>query len=107
MKCWLHLLIPPCALLFQALPIVLIRLLASATYGKQRLLPEVWEWPASLFVIAACAAISILLGGGGVYLLLTRARLRTAIPLIALCCVPALIGGAVYLHATLIFLTLV
>ncbi|MBP8129786.1 MAG: hypothetical protein KA184_09415 [Candidatus Hydrogenedentes bacterium] len=107
MKRLLLLLFPICALLFQAAPVLLVRFLASLTYGRQRLLPEIAEWPVSLLGLTVCAAVSLILGGLGVYLLLTRFRLRVAVPVILVCCVPALIGGALYLQAVLVFLTLV
>lgn len=107
MKRLLCLLVPVCALLFQAAPILMIRFLSSVTYGRQRLLPEIAEWPVSLLGLTVCAAVSLILGSLGLYLLLTRFRLRAAVPIILVCCVPALIGGALYLQAVLVFLTLV
>lgn len=102
-----HLLVPLCALLFQPLPILFIRVAAASGFGAHRWLPEPWVWNASLAGLVVCAATSLLLGGIGAYLLLRRSRLLVAIPLIALCCMPALIGGAVYLRAILVFLTVV
>jgi len=102
-----NLLVPLCALLFQPLPILFIRVAAASGFGAHRWLPETWIWNASMAGLAACAAVSLALGGVGVYVLLRRSRLAVAIPLIALCCVPALIGGAVYLRAVLVFFTVV
>ncbi len=73
-----------------------------------------WERPLSLAGVALCAAVSLALGNLGVYLVLTRAwkppeertPLRNVAVIVALlCCVPALLGGATYLHALLLFLT--
>lgn len=107
MKRWWHLLLPVAGLLFQAVPLVFVHLVAALSYGAPRVIPEAFERPFSLAGLACCAGISILCGSFGAYGLLTRARLLLAIPLIAICCIPAAIGGAVYLHALLIFLTLI
>ena len=101
-----HLLIPLFALLFQIVPPLFLRVVAAMAYGQRPWLPESWERPVSLVGIALCAVICLLLGNLGVYTLLTRSRLRIAVPLIVLCCVPVLIGGAVYLHAIFVFLAL-
>jgi hypothetical protein len=103
---WL-LLIPVSALLFQAAPTAFIHLVARTVYAHPPYSGESWEWTASLVGLAACAGISILLGCLGVFTLLTRSRPGVAITMIVLCCIPALIGGAVYTYATLVFLTLV
>jgi hypothetical protein len=102
-----HLVIPVLALLFQFVPILFIRVVARMVYAEPRCLPESWAWTLSLLGLALCAGGSMLLGSLGVYALLTRSRLSTAVVLIVLFCIPALIGGAVYLHALLVFLTLV
>jgi hypothetical protein len=104
---WWHWLIPPAALLFQALPPLFIRYLPGLFYGEAPLLGEAWERPVSLAGIALCAAVSLALGNASVYLLLTRARKLVAAPLILCCALPALIGGATYLHALLIFLAVI
>ena len=65
---------------------------------------KTWERPASLLVLGFSAAVSLLLGSLGAYGLLTRARRGIAVVLIAGCCLPALFGGAVYLHGLLVFL---
>ncbi len=102
-----HLLLPASALLFQALPPLFIRLVSTLAYAKPPLLSATWERPLSLLGLSLCAGISLLLGNLGVYTLLTRSRRIIAIPLVILCCFPALLGGATYLHALLVFLTLV
>ena len=102
-----HLLVPVCALLFQPVPILFIRIIAWTAYGESRWLPESWVWTVSLLGLSLCATASMVLGSLGVYALLTRSRPVIAIVLIVLCCIPALIGGAVYLRAVLVFLTLV
>ncbi len=101
-----HLLLPASALLFQALPPLLILFISTLAYAKPPLLPTTWDRPLSLLGLSLCAGISLLLGNLGVYTLLTRSRCATAIPLIAFCCFPALVGGMAYLHALLVFLTL-
>ena len=102
-----HLLVPVLALLFQAVPPALLGGLAAAAYAEPRCLPEAWERPASLAVLALSAGVSLVLGSAGVYLLWTRSRPWTALLLTVACCVPALLGGAFYLHGLLVFLTLV
>lgn len=102
-----HLLIPVIALLFQVVPPVFLRVVPAIAYAEPQCMAESWERPVSLLGLAFCAGVSLLLGNLGVYELLTRSRLRTAIVLIVVCCIPALIGGALYGHALLVFLTLV
>ncbi len=99
-----HLAIPGIALLFQLLPPVLIGAVARAAYSEPRLLPEAWERPVSLLVLGFSAGVSFLLGSLGAYGLLTRSRPAVAWGLIATCCLPALLGGAVYLQGLLVFL---
>jgi hypothetical protein len=105
-KRW-HLLIAAFALLFQAAAIAFMHVVAQMVYASPPYTGESWEWTASLVGLATCAGISMLLGCLGVCALLTRSRLAVAIALIVLCCIPALIGGAVYAYATLVFLALV
>jgi hypothetical protein len=95
------------ALLFQLVPPLLLVLIARGAYAEPRWLSEEWERTASLVALGLSALLSWLLGSAGVYGLLTRARARVAVPLIALCCLPALLGGAVYLHGLLVFLAVV
>jgi hypothetical protein len=102
-----HVLIAVSGLLFQAAAIAFMHLVARTVYANPPYLGESWEWTTSLAGLAACAGISMLLGCLGVYALLTRSRPGAAITLIVLCCIPALIGAAVYTYATLVFLTLV
>lgn len=102
-----HLALAALALLFQAVPPVLIRLIAAVTYRQPFLMPEAWVWPVSMIGLAVCAAASIALGMTGTYLLLRRSRLRVAVPLIVFCCAPSLVGGSVYFLAVLAFLTVV
>lgn len=106
MKRWWYLLLPVAGLLFQAVPPVFVRVVAAMSYGTPRVIPEALERPVSLVGLACCAGIRILCSSLGAYGLLTRSRLLLAVPLLVACCVPAAIGGAVYLHALLIFLTL-
>ncbi len=99
-----HILVSLLALVFQTVPPLLLLLLAWAAYAGRWSCLQPWERPASLLVLGFAAAVSLLLGGLGTYGLLTRARLRTAVVLIVACCLPALFGGAVYLHGLLVFL---
>ena len=99
-----HIFIPVLALVFQIVPPVLLQLIAWSAYAGMGNWLQTWERPASLLVLGFAAAASLLLGSIGTYGLLTRARSGTAVVLIAGCCVPALFGGAVYLHGLLIFL---
>jgi hypothetical protein len=102
-----HLVVPALALLFQLVPPLLLWAVSAAAYGEPRLLPEAWERPVSLITLGFSATVSLALGSVGAYGLLVRARPGTAALLIATCCVPALLGGAVYLHGLLVFLALV
>ncbi len=99
-----HLVIPALALLFQLVPPVLLWAIAAAAYGDPRRLSESWERPVSILALGFSAGLSLLLGSIGVYGLLTRAGPIIAVLLIVVCCLPALLGGAVYLHGLLIFL---
>jgi hypothetical protein len=99
-----HLLVPVLALLFQLVPPALLWALSTAAYAEPRRLAESWERPVSLLVLGFSAGVSLLLGGIGVYGLLIRARPGIAVLLISVCCIPALLGGAVYLHGLLVFL---
>ena len=94
------------ALLFQTVPVLFIRLAARTAYGESPWIPESWVWPVSLVGLTLCAMIGITLANGAIYGLLTRFRLRVAIPFIILCCIPALISAMVYLRAVLVFVAL-
>ncbi len=99
-----HLVIPMLALLLQLLAPILLWAASTAAYAEPRWLSESWERPVSLVVLGFSACVSLLLGSLGVYGLLTQARLPVALLLILVCCMPALLGGAVYLHGLLVFL---
>jgi hypothetical protein len=96
--------IPVLALLFQLVPPAFLWALSTAAYAEPRRVPECWERPVSLLVLGFSAGLSLVLGSIGVYGLLTRARLTTALVLILVCYVPGLLGGAIYLHGLLVFL---
>jgi hypothetical protein len=102
-----YLVMPFLALLFQLVPPVLLYAISTAFYVEPRRLPESWERPVSLLTLAFCAGIGLALGSVATHGLLSRARPWLAWLLIAACCVPALIGGAVYLHGLLVFLAIV
>ncbi|MCW3054645.1 MAG: hypothetical protein JWN14_3815 [Chthonomonadales bacterium] len=97
--------LPLLALLFQAIPPLLFWAIANAAYAAPPRLTQAGERFLSLLTLALSAGISLSLGTFGTYRLLTRARLAVALLLIVFCCLPALLGGAVYLHALLVFLT--
>jgi hypothetical protein len=99
-----HWVIPLLALLFQLVPPALLWAVSTAAYAEPRQLPESWERPVSLLILGFSAGVSLLLGSVGVYGLLRRARPRIAVLLMVVCCLPALLGGAVYLHGLLVFL---
>jgi hypothetical protein len=99
-----HLVIPVLALLFQLVPPALLWAISTAAYAEPRRLSESWERPVSLSVLGFSAGVSLLLGSLGVYGLLRRSRLIVAVLLNLVCCIPALVGGAVYLHGLLVFL---
>jgi hypothetical protein len=105
-KQW-HVLLAVSGLLFQAVAIAFMHGIAQTVYENPPYSGESWGWMVSVMGLALCAGISTLLGGSGAYALLTRSRLAVAIALIVLCCIPALIGGAVYGYGLLVFLTLV
>lgn len=100
-----HVLVPAAALLFQLVSPLILWIVASFAYVQPNHQPQNWERPVSLLALFSFAAVSLVLGSVGVYGLLTRFRLRIAIPLIAICCIPALLAGAAYLHGMLVFLT--
>ncbi|HOZ46373.1 MAG TPA: hypothetical protein PLO37_14740 [Candidatus Hydrogenedentes bacterium] len=106
MKSRWHWELPVLALVFQGLAPALLWALPVLFYHDPPYLSEAVEWPVSLILIASFAILSLLLASIGAYGLLTRSSRRTAVALIVVCCVPAWIGGAVYLHALLVFLTL-
>ncbi len=106
MKGKVHLLLPAAAVLFQAVPPLFLRYMSAITYGPSHAAHAAWERPLSLLGMAGCAALSLFLGAAGAYFLLTRSRRFVAAPLILCCCFPALLAGAGYLHALLVFLTL-
>jgi hypothetical protein len=95
------------ALVFQVVPWAGFQFIANGVYGSSAWLSPERERPLSLSLLGASAIIGATLGGTATYLLFRRARLRVAIPLIAACCVPALLGSALYAHSLLVFLTLV
>jgi hypothetical protein len=99
-----HLWVAVAALLFQALPPLAISGLALATYGPAPRLSEAAGASLALWVLGLSAAVSLALGSAGAYGLLVRSRRWVAAGLIATCCLPALLAGAVYLRALLVFL---
>ena len=102
-----HLVIPVFALLFQLVPPLLVWAICTAAHGEPRYLAESWEQPLSLLTLGFSAGLSILLGSVSVYGLLSRGRPGIAVALILVCCIPAFLGGAVYLHGLMVFLTFV
>lgn len=102
-----HLLIPALALLFQVVPPLLLGWIAASTYLEPFRLSESWEHPLSLLTLVLSTVISFGLGSLGIYRLLMRAHVGIATLLIIFCCMPALLGGALYLHGLLIFLAAV
>src|SRR5262249_44836777 len=92
-----YLVVPVLALCFQLVPPVLLWAVSTSAYAEPRRLPESWERPVSLLTLGLSASVSLLLGSIGVYGLLIRARPKIAAVLIVVCCMPALLGGAVYL----------
>jgi len=100
-----YLALPLLALLFQAVPPLLLWAIATAAFAEPSRLSPGGERLLSLLTLLLSAGISLLLGSLGAYRLLTRARPVVALLLIVFCCLPALLGGAVYLHALLVFLT--
>lgn len=95
------------ALLFQPLPWLGFFGIAQSVYGDSPWLPAGSERPLTLSLLAVSALGSAALAGVATYLLLRRARLRVAVPLVLFCCVPAFLGAAVYAHALLVFLAVV
>jgi hypothetical protein len=102
-----YLILPVIALVFQIVPPLLIWVIANASYTEPRSLSQAWEDTVTPMALGMFAGAGILLGSFGAYGLLTRANPRTAVLMILFCCFPALLGGALYLHALLIFLTLI
>lgn len=99
-------LVPAAALLFQTVPVAFMRIVAWMAYGPLPCIPPSLTWPVSIAGLAVCAGVSLFLGSLGAYLALTRSGPKTAAGMITVCCLPSLAGGAVYLYAVLIFLTI-
>lgn len=102
-----HFIAAPAALVFQAAPILFVWHAPGMFYGGSAWIPEPWTWPLSLTALTLCALIGLVLSNCAIFGLLTRSRLRVAAPLIAVCCLPALIIGMVFLRAVLVFLAMV
>ncbi|HLX62668.1 MAG TPA: hypothetical protein VKX17_15425 [Planctomycetota bacterium] len=100
-----HVIVPPAALLFQAIPPLTLWLIARVAYVQPNHPPQNWERPVTLIALFVFSAVSFALSGFGIYGLLTRVRMSVAVPVIAICCFPALLCGATYLHGLLVFLT--
>lgn len=99
-----HLVVPALALGFQLVPPLLLWAISTSAYAEPILLSEALERTLTLLALGLSAGVSLSLGSVGVYGLLIRARPGIAVLLILVCCMPALLGGAVYLHGLLIFL---
>ena len=106
MRRWWHFVVPAAGLVLQLIPPFFFLAMGSATYGASGFLPENLGAGLSLLGLTMFALLSIAAGVCGLYGLLTRVRPAVAVPLVVICSVPALIGGAIYLHALLVFLTL-
>ena len=78
--------------------------LAVAAHAETPRLPEACVQPLSMLTLAFAAGASWTLGIAGAYGLLTRARPTVAAGMILFCCLPAILAGAVYLHAWLVFM---
>lgn len=98
---------PLFAIAFQAVPWVGFNLIARAVHAKSPLLSIDSERPLTLGLLVVSAVGSWLLGLIGTYVVLRHARPRAAAPLVVFCCVPALMGAALYSHALLVFLAVV
>lgn len=105
MKRYWYFLLPAAALLLQPFPLVFILRFPVYQYKFGGLVSEAWEWSASVAILGILAVAIVACGTLGAYFLLTRSRLRVAVPVIVLCCFPALTAGVFYLHTLLIFLT--
>lgn len=99
-----YLILPVLAVLFQLIPPSLLWVVSTAAYREPRWMSEAWEQPLSILILALSAGVSTTLGSLSVYALLRWARPRLAAIMIILCCLPALFGGAIYLHGLLVFL---
>jgi phosphoglycerol transferase MdoB-like AlkP superfamily enzyme len=99
-------LIPAAALFFAFIPIAFIHLIAWLTYKHAPWLSESQSWTFSLVGLFLLGLTAMALGGAGSYFLLSRTRPLVAVPVIILCCIPALVAGAVYLRAVLVFLAI-
>jgi hypothetical protein len=95
------------ALLFQAVPWAGFFWIANGVYGSVPSLSPESGRPLTLALLAISSILGAGLGTTATYLLFRRTRLRVAIPLITVCCVPALLGSVLYAHALLVFLTFV
>jgi len=95
------------ALAFQTVPWIGFQCVARAVHAGTPVVPIEAERPLTLALLAVSAIGSWMFGGLAAHLLLRRARLRVALPMLLLCCVPTLLCAALYAHALLVFLTLV
>lgn len=95
------------ALAFQVVPWGGFQIIARGVHGDPPSIALENERPFALGLLAVSAILSAALGMAATYRLLCEARLRVAVPLILICCVPALLGSALYAHALLVFLTIV
>ncbi len=100
-----HFILGPLALLFQAAPTAFIYLAPNLFYGVDASLPEHLLWMMSMTGLAILSLLGMTLCYFASYLLLTRSRRLVAFPMVALFCAPAFLIAAIYLTATLMFMT--
>lgn len=104
MKRYWPMLLPPSALLSQALSGLLVRLMPGFVYGDNPLVPERWLWFISTSGLMMGAVCGMVLGVVASYLLLTRFHVVPAGIMIALFCIPAWLLSVFFLQAALVFL---
>jgi hypothetical protein len=91
----------------QALPPLGIWLIATGCYAEPRRIPLAMEETVSLSWLGISAVLCWLLAGRASYRLLVECGRTVAVLLIAICCIPAWIAGAMYCHSLLVFAGLV
>ncbi len=99
-----HFFLAAAALLFQVLPIAFIHYVSLFAYTGSQPQTESLVWTSSMVGLAFFALSGMALACTASYLLWTRSRVIVAVPLMALCCVPAWLLSSLYLHAVLLFL---
>lgn len=102
-----HYLVSAAAFLNIPITIAFVNLTAWLAYKDNPWLSESGSWLISIVGLAFFGVAGMALGAYGAYLLLTRTPRNVAVPIVVLSCFPAMVAGAVYFRAMLVFLAIV